>query len=846
MSPSGAQSRSNDLSSSSKANKSDPSSTPAVPRKSQPSATTATPECITLSDSEDEEELELLHHLKPTSSKRSISSKIVKAPASASSSLSEPMISAFITPSCGPNEVWVPCVLRTKPSTQQPSGSSSSCFIKASVLLKKKSSPSRPENVIARPQNASSTTTIANSDLSAMNLEQEDGTPDHHPDENTDSEASGNDTSEPERLVDPVAVQESFLKLFHTVSPFATRDPNPPRIQKSIYICNKCDATFTNPYHLNHHLTHSHEPTKPPPNIHKVDASTGKSVCPICSALVDTRVALKHHLLLFHESEHEAERPLKCPDCPKSFSLQINLDLHSLNHSRYAKKFKCPATGCPSKYPTKTGLDVHLAISHKEICDPKTYEKWKEYGVACNICPKTFFNVSLLRSHTVTSHCHDVCDKCGEKFRKKSEFAKHLEFHESQDKDGQSPPAPDPRPTYKCPECEKVFFRKRNMESHIHATHYRAAPGQTFDCEQCGKSFSSPARLTHHKTMHRRSEESRLSGPKRRIKCPKCPSSVLSSYYPNHLRTHQVQMMACPLCHKMLTPAGLKSHNLRNVCRDRIASAVAGAESELQPVGGPKPRKRRNRNRNPKKNTHLAPTEKNDNSNRTIKTRSVIFKLNPKDLTCRICNEEFLQGTYFIMTHFKRNHPGIRPFTCTVEGCEYTANFMQEMERHRFYRHLTREQKEARRTVPCPECPKMFHNVPGYKMVLRNHYRAHRNERSFRCPHCPLGFTTSRYRKSHVTRAHEEPKFPCSHCDSKFTSRASRNNHEVRFHNGTWVCHICQLRFMKDEELQRHLKNHDRFYECVEKEQPSLIMPETEAVHVSSGTVPTSDDPQQQ
>ncbi|XP_043937096.1 zinc finger protein 2-like isoform X2 [Protopterus annectens] len=177
------------------------------------------------------------------------------------------------------------------------------------------------------------------------------------------------------------------------------------------------------------------------------------------------------------------EKPLKCANCRKGFSVISGLSVHQ-GRCLEAEHFKC--SECRETFTNKAHLDRNQSIMGKT-------------DFICKLCGKAFklsqSLVNHLKAHKqVKSH---KCANCGKNFRRPSELEVHWLVH-TQD----SP--------FKCSDCEKGFTTKSHLSKHqkVHTDMLN------FICSDCGKCFKSFSVLSAHKKVHAKEKEIRrlLSG----------------------------------------------------------------------------------------------------------------------------------------------------------------------------------------------------------------------------------------------------------------------------------------------------------------------------------------------
>ena len=104
----------------------------------------------------------------------------------------------------------------------------------------------------------------------------------------------------------------------------------------------------------------------------------------------------------------------------------------------------------------------------------------------------------------------------------------------------------------------------------------------------------------------------------------------------------------------------------------------------------------------------------------------------------------------------------------------------------------------------CDLCGKSFTT----SLILRNHIKiTHQGIKNYKCMVCGISFGLHRTMKNHVRNRHSENTTQtCPFCDSNVKNL---NQHILEIHNNIekrFKCNICDKKYHKQSELQRHLK----------------------------------------
>ena len=329
---------------------------------------------------------------------------------------------------------------------------------------------------------------------------------------------------------------------------------------------------------------------------HIKDHEEGKILmCSLCKTGFKQQSTLEDHIFT-----HSGEYPFKCQDCGKGFARAWALKNHTTEHTKespYAckycsvrfkkldqrlmhykrqhpqhsqdRKYECPH--CGQCYHTIRNLDVHMRKQHKE--EPN--KPWQ-----CTLCEMNFPHLLEYRNHCKKEHEEEEkrfsCGICGKSFYRKGNLQAHLETHVE-------------TKNCECKICFKMFKGKAQLASHMNWHGLKKkAKGQTFLCDECGKSYKGLKGLQAHLRCHKgdrtvQCEVCKLVLPnpskmkqhlntvhatERPYKCDICPKTfVYEISYKSHKNMHMdVRPFLCNICGKgFRTRPHLREHmNLHN------------------------------------------------------------------------------------------------------------------------------------------------------------------------------------------------------------------------------------------------------------------------------------------
>ncbi|KAL0985026.1 hypothetical protein UPYG_G00152010 [Umbra pygmaea] len=234
--------------------------------------------------------------------------------------------------------------------------------------------------------------------------------------------------------------------------------------ERKMYTCPRCPANFSDHSNMIAHLR-----THTPAQLSVERASNGLEIGR-AAPLNASNVPGKWH------GEEMSSKPLKCPDCGKSFRHRSVLTLHMRIHSK-DKPYQCKV--CNKSFRFSSYLQQHMIIHTGE----KPYR--------CPDCGKDFAFLQNMRTHQrLHTQKPFRCTKCRKGYSDENQLQRHLLSHT-----GEKP--------HKCHLCEKSFGLAYLLRDHLN-THTGERPHR---CPECHKTFPWLSSLLVHQKIHARKRQ---------------------------------------------------------------------------------------------------------------------------------------------------------------------------------------------------------------------------------------------------------------------------------------------------------------------------------------------------
>ncbi|CAL8260667.1 unnamed protein product [Boreogadus saida] len=305
-----------------------------------------------------------------------------------------------------------------------------------------------------------------------------------------------------------------------------------------------------------------------------------------------------------------------------------------------------------------------------------------------------------------------------------------------------------------CQYCGKLFWYQVHYNLHVR-THTKE---HVHYCSQCDYSSITKSCLKRHVVQ-------KHSGLLLACPSPGCRYTSPDKYkLQSHLRTHQEQVKACPVCNQNF-PEYRLMHHIRNTHPDTVPQQGTG----------------------------------------------LMVKRAEK---CPYCDSYFLKNSSDLQQHIWA-HEGLKPFHCTV--CEYASRSKSNLKAH-----MNRHSSE--RSHLCDLCGKKFKS----KVTLKSHRLSHSAEgKRFHCSECEYTSVSKPALLRHMEQHAGFKPFRCAHCpyscniSGPLKRHYSRKHPDQEYHNagpgppnadslelqGGIKCPVCEFVYGTKWELNRHLKN---------------------------------------
>ncbi|XP_076263538.1 uncharacterized protein LOC143198293 [Rhynchophorus ferrugineus] len=270
----------------------------------------------------------------------------------------------------------------------------------------------------------------------------------------------------------------------------------------------------------------------------------------------------------------------------------------------------------------------------------------------------------IVKRRQLNSKKLHYCKECQKSFKKADHLNVHIIYKHREKQ-------------FKCNTCNKKFARKYDLNYH-NRIHTGERP---FTCEICGKSFASSSYFYTHKKIH--------TGEKRN-KCEFCSCAFINlDQLHIHIRQKHTgeKPFMCELCSSAFTSSSALFRHKRDVHGEKEPCPVC---SKLYSIRGLKSHiKRHQEKQSGIKRFVCNICDKKFTCRTSIKRHKLIHNGN-KDFKCEICKKAFNQRST-LQTHM-RIHSQIMPFHCEI--CSKTFRYKHHLKLHMGKYHKSEDVKQ--------------------------------------------------------------------------------------------------------------------------------------------------------
>ncbi|XP_041438694.1 zinc finger protein 569-like [Xenopus laevis] len=661
-----------------------------------------------------------------------------------------------------------------------------------------------------------------------------------------------------------------------------TKKPPKPRQRKPSgegpFSCGQCSKSFGRSMDLARHQ-----------KAHKGERSF---LCNICG-----KNFRRHTSLLIHARIHTGERPYQCTVCGKSFVQRQHLTTHLRTHTG-EKPFQC--IECGKGFRWRSELLKHqknhtdkASAAFDDLASSFSKEEWMELE---EWQKELYRNVMKETSETLISLGEGLVEKaivepaaslaidctsnlpfCPGAVTCTGQLdggigqlnqpmgtaeGKDVAFTEGSDKIRIKflDDVPKTDRVHACAECDKVFYNKRMLKTHL-----RAHLGdRSYICNVCGKCFRRHTSLLIHERIH--------TG-ERPYQCPQCGKSFVQRQHLNtHQKTHTGEKpFHCTECGKgfrwrselakhqkvheeEVTDSSAKDDRGVSNIGEKDGGSISAGSAHSEPQAGDSQNKEGGskkpagaiahpRNQKSDKAHACAECGKIFYNKRTLKSH-LRSHLGERSYICNVCGKCFRRHTALLiherihtgerpykcvqcgksfvqqqhLTTHQRTHTGIKPFPCDVCGNSY--RWRSELAKHQ---KIHEEEKSGngsedgqKETSVRKRCLRRVERgtlergkALGKRARLLLRQRAQKAERTHSCPECGKNFINKRTLRTHQRVHTDERSYICNVCGKSFRRHTSLLIHE-RIHTGErpYQCAQCGKSFVQRQHLTTHLKTH--------------------------------------
>lgn len=546
-----------------------------------------------------------------------------------------------------------------------------------------------------------------------------------------------------------------------------------------------------------------------------------KPMCKSCNKTFASQQSLEHHLkTVLHRkrsqlqalrSESEQNQPVRvqmeCPLCDKVFHSKYSFARHLLTpmHARraqYNERHKLIAsTGleagvqllmqrlqpfqcriCSFHTSEAEELMTHLKTSeHSEraitlcgpfICVRCQYASENNDDMIVHVSSAEHVNVvkaSFQPCVLKEKRCKITCPDCDMVINSTSQLANHQKTCQT-DINAMNRKQGDKLEPLKCAHCGAAFLTRFNLTVHVRRLHRKE---KSFQCRMCDKVFGDDSSLK----LHRQSKH-HMDADKTSFTNGEAIQDPVKAEDESEINMHMHKCKQCDFISD--TPSGIITHRMSHVPSD---CAICGLRF-AKPLDHDK---------------HVM--------SRQHRKKEEELKVSSGDIfTCDKCPRKFYNIRSLKLHEMNHQYAsGKMPKNGSSGPDDIEVRC----------RKLVRESKLSNGKIECPECGKYL-----TKIGILPHLRAHAGVFPFQCTYCSKKFVDGNIMKRHLKVHLGIRSYKCKFCPREFDRRLTLDTHLMREHKdsagivASHLCNICGHKFLQLNQLNAHLKFHDKTVRC--------------------------------
>ena len=407
--------------------------------------------------------------------------------------------------------------------------------------------------------------------------------------------------------------------------------------------------------------------------------------CDTCVKYFSHTSNLKQHIHIIHKGNKDYQ----CESCGKSFSQGGHLKRHIHRVHEGHKDYKCDS--CGTSFSSGEYLKKHIHIIH---------EGHKDYK--CEPCGKSFSSTSSLKVHMMVVHNKGIkkqykCDLCNLSFKGYTT----LKYHTNKNHDGEK---------FFCDYCDRIFFTKKQLVTHIKAVH---ANIKNYVCHLCEKQFGAKYSLDIHL-------QSSIHVGTQNIQCESCGRNFTHqrnlNYHIKYIHSGKEKNHHCNFCsRKYRSPSDLRKH-IKHIHEN---PRKKGGSKQCDSCG------------KVFKHHHL------------MKNHIEIAHEGLKKYSCNSCDKKYASNDS-LQRHINFIHKGIKKYKC--ESCDKTFAKKLSLINHQDSIHNGIVQHI------CELCDKSFYSKHNKKFHIDT---VHKRLKNYKCQLCEKSFTANPFLRYHTDKVHK-------------------------------------------------------------------------------------------